>query len=57
MRACVSCKVELVFNDSAPSTFRIPAVSTDIIPENINEITSLNFPSNFKVSKVGKFDL
>ena len=57
MRACVSCKVGLVFNDSAPSTFRKSALSTDIIPGNINKITSLNFPSNFKVSEVEKFDL
>jgi hypothetical protein len=35
----------------------MPAVSTDIIPGNINKITSLNFPSNFKVSEVEKFDL
>jgi hypothetical protein len=57
MRTCVSWKVGLDFNGSAASTFRIPAVSTQIIPENINKITSYNFPSNFKVSEVEKFDL
>lgn len=57
MRTCVSWKVRLYFNGSAPSTFRMPAVSTQIIPENINKITSYNFPSNFNVSEVEKFDL
>jgi hypothetical protein len=51
--------VGLEFNGSAASTFRMSAaVSTDIIPENINKITSFKTsPLNFKVSEVEKFDL